>query len=69
SIRAHFGTSQDEPDYSQCFISLNGEKRKTGSDHKLRFRLDHFTGCRFGLFMMSEKKEGGSAAFSDFIYK
>ncbi|MBP5701422.1 MAG: hypothetical protein J6W85_03125, partial [Lachnospiraceae bacterium] len=69
SVRAHFGTSPDEPDYAECFIYLNGEKQKTGSDHKLRFRLDHFTGCRFGLFMMSEKKEGGSAAFSDFIYK
>ena len=69
SVRAHFGTSPLEPDYAECFAYINGEKKKIGSDRKLRFRLDHFTGCRFGLFMMSEKKEGGSAAFSDFVYK
>jgi beta-xylosidase len=69
SVRAHFGSSPSDPDYAQCYVYINGEKKKTGSDHKLRFRLDHFTGCRFGLFMMSEKTDGGSAAFSDFIYK
>ena len=69
SVSAHFGTSPSEPDYAQCFAYINGEKKKIGSDRKLRFRLDHFTGCRFGLFMMSEKSAGGCAAFSDFIYK
>ena len=69
SVRAHFGTSPSEPDYAQCYAYINGEKKKMGSDHKLRFRLDHFTGCRFGIFMMSEKIKGGSAAFSEFVYK
>ncbi|MBO4882883.1 MAG: family 43 glycosylhydrolase [Lachnospiraceae bacterium] len=69
SVRAHFGTSPAEPDYAQCYAYINGEKKKMGSDHKLRFRLDHFTGCRFGIFMMSEKIKGGRAAFSEFVYK
>jgi beta-xylosidase len=69
SVSAHFASSPAEPDYVQCFAYINGEKKKIGSDQKLRFRLDHFTGCRFGLFMMSELSAGGSAAFSDFVYK
>ena len=69
SVSAHFGTSPSGPDIAQCYVYLNGEKRKIGSDHKLRFRLDHFTGCRFGLFVMSEKNAGGCAAFSDFTYE
>ena len=39
-----------------------------GSVHKLEFKLDHFTGARFGLFNFSTKKAGGSATFSDFRY-
>ena len=35
--------------------------------HKLAFRLDHFTGARFGLFIYSTIVEGGEARFSDFI--
>ena len=69
SVFAHFGASPSEPDYAECYAYINDEKMKMGSGHKLRFRLDHFTGCRFGLFVMSEKTPGGSASFSDFIYK
>ena len=43
--------------------------QKIGVDHKLYFKLDHFTGCRFGLFMYSTKEAGGQAGFKDFIYK
>jgi hypothetical protein len=42
---------------------------KIGPDHKMSFRLDHFTGCRFGLFMYSTKESGGQAGFSNFVYK
>ncbi|MCQ2539517.1 MAG: glycoside hydrolase 43 family protein [Acetatifactor sp.] len=35
---------------------------------KVCFRLDHFTGCRFGLCVYSEKEAGGSAVFSNFEY-
>ncbi len=39
-----------------------------GPEKKLFFKLDHFTGARFGLFIYSTKLTGGSAAFSKFIY-
>ena len=42
---------------------------KLGPVKKLSFKLDHFTGARFGLFMYSTKETGGSAYFSDFIYE
>ena len=34
----------------------------------LEFKLDHFTGARFGLFVYSTKEAGGCASFSNFIY-
>lgn len=43
--------------------------KKIGNTHKLAFRLDHFTGCRFGLFVYSTKETGGKAGFSNFVYK
>lgn len=43
--------------------------KKLGKSHKLEFKLDHFTGARFGLFIYSTRKTGGSASFSNFIYE
>ena len=43
--------------------------KKIGNTHKLAFRLDHFTGCRFGLFVYSTKETGGKAGFLNFVYK
>ncbi len=34
---------------------------------KLKFRLDHFTGVRFALFVYSTEQTGGHALFSDFM--
>lgn len=42
---------------------------KLGDTHKLAFKLDHFTGCRVGLFVYSTKQTGGKGVFSDFTYK
>lgn len=41
---------------------------KLGDTHKLFFKLDHFVGCRFGLFLFSTKETGGMAEFSTFRY-
>lgn len=68
-IDVDFGGENEYADVAECGIYINGEYRKTGTGHKLRFRLDHFTGCRFGLFVMSEMSVGGSAGFSDFEYR
>ena len=43
--------------------------QKIGPEHKLRFSMDHFCGCRFGLTVYSTKEAGGSAAFSEFVYR
>lgn len=40
-----------------------------GSPHKLYFMLDHFTGCRAGLFLYSTKTTGGISSFSDFLFE
>ena len=42
---------------------------KVGADHKLYFKLDHFTGCRFGLVVYSTEEAGGCAGFCDFVYR
>ncbi len=58
-----------EEDKAQSSILINDEWRRFGPSHKLSFRLDHFTGARFGLFVYSTKDPGGTAEFSDFIYR
>lgn len=45
------------------------EWKQLGITHKMAFRLDHFTGARFGLFIYSTEQSGGSAVFSDFRYE
>lgn len=44
------------------------EFQKLGDTHKLYFKLDHFVGCRFGLFLFSTEETGGVAEFSKFRY-
>ncbi len=63
-----FSDETGDRDTAVCSICENGKYRKIGTEHKLRFRLDHFTGCRFGLFVYSEKTAGGKAGFRDFRY-
>ena len=57
---------EKEKDEAECEIFTDGKWEKTGAPHKLRFRLDHFAGVRFGLFVYSQKESGGRAGFSDF---
>ena len=39
-----------------------------GTAHRMIFKMDHFTGCRIGLFLYSTKETGGIADFCDFAY-
>ena len=39
-----------------------------GGPHQLVYRLDHFMGCRVGLFIYATREPGGSACFRDFAY-
>ena len=58
---------ENEKDEAECEIFEDGKWEKIGTPHKLRFRLDHFTGARFGLFAYSQKEPGGQAGFSEFM--
>lgn len=40
-----------------------------GPVQPLAFRLDHFVGCRFGLYLLATETTGGEAGFSDFRYR
>ncbi len=59
-------TANDTASFS--FSKENGLPEKFGTDHKLCFKLDHFTGARFALFLYSTLTTGGCASFSDFSY-
>lgn len=39
-----------------------------GHPHRLWFKLDHFTGCRFALFTQATQHVGGHADFMRFRY-
>ena len=73
----HANTSDSQPglipsadDTVSFFYSTAPDHwKKLGSNHKLVYKLDHFTGARFGLFVFSTKETGGSAAFSNFVYR
>jgi len=54
-------------DTATCFIKTDAGFKQIGSAHQLVFRLDHFTGCRFGLSCFSTKTIGGTAVFRSFI--
>jgi len=56
-------------DEANLFFVEDGEKTPIGPTSKLRFKLDHFTGVRFGLFIYATKEVGGSATFTNFRYE
>ena len=44
-----------------------GEWVSCGPAHQLVYRLDHFMGCRVGLFIHATQESGGTARFTDFV--
>lgn len=59
-----------------CFYYYKKEEGKfwgrwenVGTEHRMRFGLDHFTGCRFGLVTYATRETGGTAKFSNFVYR
>ena len=52
------------------FVVLDSDEGwiEFGPPHQLVYRLDHFMGCRIGLFMYSTKETGGTAKFTGFSY-
>ena len=51
------------------FLYWSDEKwKQIGPWHQLYFKMDHFTGCRVGLFAYATKETGGIAEFGRFRY-
>ena len=59
---------EDMEDEAEFFYQNKKRWKRVGEPHKLVFRLDHFTGCRFGLFNFATKEIGGEAVFTEFRY-
>ncbi len=68
-LEADFTAGKDVCSFYYRDKSFFSRFKKIGPDHKLRFDLEHFCGCRFGLTVYSTVQAGGSAVFSDFIYR
>ncbi|OAX48447.1 glycoside hydrolase family 43 protein [Paenibacillus sp. AD87] len=61
----NFVNNQDDCTFSY----LEGiEWKPLGISHKMIYKLDHFMGCRIGLFLYSTRVTGSSADFSNFKY-
>ncbi len=59
----------EKRDITEFFYWKQDRWEKLGITHRLYFKMDHFTGCRFGLFYFSTKEEGGYADFTKFEYR
>ena len=65
-LRADFDFTADTVRFS-C-VDAAGKCSAIGPVHQLAYRLDHFMGCRVGLFVYSTQAAGGTACFRDFVY-
>ena len=65
-VEAEFENMKDE---ARFYYDAGEGWKQIGISQKLYFKMDHFTGCRFGLFIYATKEIGGSAGFSEFIYR
>ncbi|MCQ2483143.1 MAG: glycoside hydrolase 43 family protein [Clostridia bacterium] len=67
-LRANFGEDDDSDTVDFFVRSRKGERIHVAEPHRLMFRLDHFTGARFGLCIFSTERAGGTASWHDFKY-
>ena len=58
----------DKKDEAAFFYQDGDRWLPLGIRQKLYFKMDHFTGCRFGLFLFSTKVAGGHADFQKFRF-
>lgn len=65
TLRLAFDFSDDTVRF---FYQRDGEFCEVGEKHQLQYRLDHFTGVRFGLCAFNVNGTGGKAVFRDFVY-
>lgn len=65
-VRVDFTDKRDEAEF---FWWSGTEWKSLGIRQKMYFKMDHFTGCRFALFLFSVKQTGGYADFMEFRYR
>ncbi len=58
----------DKKDEAVFYYQDGGRWIPLGIQQKLYFKMDHFTGCRFGLFEFSVRETGGYADFLKFRF-
>jgi beta-xylosidase len=63
-----YANFEDKMDQVEFYYQKNNEWKRLGITHQLYFHLDHFVGCRFGLFLFSTQNTAGIADFKDFVY-
>ena len=66
-LSAVFNDDTGDRDVAVAGIYEDDVLKMIPEEHPLRFRLDHFTGCRFGLFNFSKISPGGIAFFSKYV--
>lgn len=67
TLRVDTDFSTDTASFS--YLGEVGGWKPLGIVQRLSFKLDLFTGCRFGLFCYSTVRPGGKADFSDFRFQ
>ena len=68
-LEADFSAGKDVCSFYYKDSGFFAPWKRIGPEHRLRFGLEHFCGCRFGLTVYSTTEAGGCAAFSDFVYR
>ncbi len=58
----------NQADIADFYYRKDSEWIRIGIRHKLVYKMDHFAGCRFGLFYYATKETGGTAEFYNFVY-
>lgn len=56
-------------DLTRFYYQNEGTFLQLGEAHPVAFKMDHFSGCRFGLFIYNRKTIGGTASFQSFDYQ
>ena len=64
-VRADFEQMRDT---ARFYFKTGSGWRPLGGEIKLYFKLDHFCGCRAGLFCYATEMTGGKAAFTHFTH-
>ena len=65
-LKANFEDMTDKLDF---YYLKDNKFIKVGDSHQLKYRLDHFTGARFGLFVYATDEIGGEATFTKFKFR